>query len=118
ASTLAKPAASTVTVYVPGGSWDRRYSPSTFNCVERSTPFAALRTVTVALVTRLAFSSRTVTRKSPVATPCARVRRVVPKRNTQTDRVFEVNDISSPLRAARNDKVRKQPNAELSPLAG
>src|ERR1700741_1526473 len=47
------------------------YSPSVFTEVVRSNPFAESRTMTFALVTRLAFASLIVTCRSPVAEPWA-----------------------------------------------
>src|SRR2546428_12714341 len=72
-SILAKPGLSTVTVYAPGGSARMRYSPSLFTVVERSKPLACSCAVTVALVTTLPFGSLTVTCRSPLATPWAKL---------------------------------------------
>src|SRR5271165_58591 len=71
ASALAKPAASTMTVYVAGGSRCALYPPWPSPIALRSTPLATFCTVTVALTTRLPLGSFTVTCRSPVAAPCA-----------------------------------------------
>src|SRR5712692_6181876 len=72
-SILAKPGLSTATVYAPGGSAKMRYSPSLLAVVERSKPLACSCAVTVALVTTLPLGSFTVTCRSPLATPWAKL---------------------------------------------
>src|SRR5207244_8394884 len=94
---LEKPAADTVTLYLPGGSASRRYSPSVFCVVVRSKPLARSVTITVAFVTTFPLASLIVTCKSPVAELCApAIVASNPTRHT-TESVFALIFMRSPL---------------------
>src|SRR5215472_489039 len=80
-STRAKPGASIVTLYLPGGSASRLYCPSLLFEVERWLAFPCSWAVTVALVTTLPFGSFTVTCRSPLAAPWARLNRMANNRS-------------------------------------
>jgi hypothetical protein len=91
------------------------YSPSVFTVVERSKPFSASRTVTVALVITLPFTSLTMTCKSPVAALCP-IQTALNEKIMSTGKISFEADIGISYRDARICAGRDVMDAKTSGL--